>query len=357
MSITSKTILEYIWIDNDGKLRSKKRVLYNSAITEYIYIPDWNYDGSSTGQANIELGNTEIVLKPCKYYKNPLFTTTQSDIKSFLVLCDTWTIDEIPISTNTRYPAVQLFNVNLDTDLPWFGLEQEYFMVCSDWPVLENNGSYYCSTANAPALVNTNVLAAGNNTIHFAQVQRQIVDEHLLACINANLTISGINQEVAPYQWEFQIGPCLGIDAGDELYVARFLLERIAEKYGVSICYSPKMNPLLSGSGGHTNFSTKQSRSEGGIDYIIECMQKLEKTHDEHMKVYGKDNEQRLTGLNETAHYSQFSYGIGTRNTSVRIPNDTMKNRCGYFEDRRPAANMDPYVVSSTIYKTCCLDS
>lgn len=333
-----KTILEYIWIDSNGKLRSKTRVLYNTATNEYIYIPDWNFDGSSTGQANIDLGNTEVILKPCKYYKNPLIPTIPN-VNSFLVLCDTWTIDGHPLTTNTRYSATQKFNVNLDVDLPWFGLEQEYFMVCSEWPILEKTPLFYCSVASA------------------SKIQRQIVEEHLIACISANITISGINQEVAPYQWEFQIGPSLGIDAGDELYVARFLLERIAEKYGVSISYEPKLYPLLSGSGCHTNFSTIHTRSENGGDTILNCMDKLEKMHTDHMMIYGENNEARLTGHNETAHFSKFSYGVGTRNTSIRIPNDTMQKNCGYFEDRRPAANIDPYLVTSIIYKTCCLDS
>jgi len=340
--MAQKTILEYIWLDSVGGLRSKTRVLYNTS--DSIYIPDWNYDGSSTGQSDIN-GNSEIVLKPCKNYKNPL-TPSIPYTNSFLVLCDTWNIDRHPIASNTRFPALQKFNLNGEIDQPWFGLEQEYYMVCKDWPdIIESSNLFYCGCS---------CLQLGKNTdISPMKIQRQIVEEHMIACLNANLNISGTNAEVAPNQWEFQIGPCLGIDAADELYVARFLLQRIAEKYGVSICYEPKMNPYLSGSGGHTNFSTIQSRSEGGIQFIYDCMEKLKLKHGEHMLVYGKDNDQRLTGQHETAHFSKFSYGIGTRNTSIRIPTETAQNNCGYFEDRRPGANFDPYLVTSILYETC----
>ena len=86
-------------------------------------------------------------------------------------------------------------------------------------------------------------------------------------------------------------------------------------------------------------------------------MDKLEKKHEEHIMAYGDEtNRARLTGLHETSSYEKFSYGVGTRNTSVRIPTQCEKDRRGYFEDRRPPANMDPYKVTSMIYKTCCLD-
>ena len=344
MSNTIPTILEYIWIGGNGELRSKTKILY-SHVSSISDIPPWNYDGSSTGQADIHLGNTEVIIKPCKYYKNPLyFSTTQPTPLAYLVLCDTWLIDGTPHPTNTRYKAADLAfgqnNQNCQETLPWFGLEQEYYMASKHdiANIATRNLSkiFYCGTSNG-------------------KIQRAIVEEHMFACIAAGLTISGTNAEVAPKQWEFQIGPCLGINSGDELYVARFLLERIAEKYEVVISYAPKPYPELSGSGCHTNFSTKATRESGGLDEIYKYISNLELRHLDHMLVYGLNNNKRLTGLHETAPYGQFSYGVGTRNTSIRIPNDTSKMGCGYFEDRRPAANMDPYLVTMTIYTTCLL--
>jgi glutamine synthetase len=324
-----KTTVEYIWVGGKGELRSKTRVLDLATAPTVDLLPDWNYDGSSTEQVVEGSLNTEVVIKPRFMVKNPLLSW------SYLVLCDTYDIDGTPITTNTRFAAAEIFQKNPENE-PWFGLEQEYFMWKEDWPCLTDQGRYYCGTS-------------------LSNVERKITDEHLTACLAAGIKLSGINAEVAPYQWEFQVGPCVGIEAGDHMYLARFLLERIAEKYDVRISYDPKPSQLLNGSGCHTNFSTRKIREPGGLEEIYKCMERLAKTHAEHLDCYGKGNRQRLTGKHETASYDRFSFGVGTRNTSVRIPNQTYNDKCGYFEDRRPAANMDPYLVTSKLYKTCCL--
>lgn len=333
--VNSKTVLEYIWIGGNGELRSKTRVINSNISLKQFEIPNWNYDGSSTNQADSNK-NTEIILSPCSIFKNPLLTI--SDCDSYLILCDTYDINEEPIPTNTRHRANEIFEQDKG-HVPWFGLEQEYFIIHQKNDLgcpLTTEGKFYCGTQ-------LNI------------TERTIAEEHLRACLDAGIQISGINAEVAKSQWEFQVGPCEGISAGDHLYVARFLLERIAEKYGASISYTPKLALDQNGSGCHTNFSTLKMRNKDGIKYIFECMEKLENNHKEHIEVYGEDNDKRLTGKHETSSMEKFSYGVGTRNTSIRIPNQTLKESCGYFEDRRPAANMDPYLVTSIIFKTCCL--
>jgi glutamine synthetase len=321
------TVLEYIWIGGNGELRSKTRVLQKSIYT-LLEVPIWNFDGSSTGQANSET-NTEVILHPVKIYTNPFAV-------GYLILCETYTNDS-PHITNNRYNALNIFKEKVEEE-SWFGLEQEYFMMRDDWNINVNQGTNYCGIGNK------------------CNIERIIAEEHLMACIHIGLTISGLNAEVANKQWEFQIGPCIGIEAADQLYMARYLLERIAEWYGVNISYVPKLHTNMNGSGCHTNFSTNKMRSENGLNEIFNCIHKLEQKHNEHMLVYGKNNEERLTGHHETASYNTFTYGIGTRNTSIRIGNETFKDKKGYFEDRRPAANMDPYLVTSIIFKTCCLD-
>jgi glutamine synthetase len=176
------------------------------------------------------------------------------------------------------------------------------------------------------------------------------------ACINSGLTISGINAEVVEGQWEYQIGPCVGIDLGDQFIISRYLLSKIAEKYDSIVDYQPKPYSDKNGSGCHNNFSTKSTRQENGIKEIYNYMSKLEKNHKQHLDVYGTDNNLRLTGIHETSSYEKFSWGVGTRNTSVRIPNQVVKDGCGYFEDRRPASNIDPYLTTSMLFKTCCID-
>ena len=338
--IQMKSIVEYIWIGGNGEFRSK---IKTDIINSFDYdkgqqkkcedtFPEWNYDGSSTGQAS-DSGNTEIILKPVYYCANPV--NPLNPFTSYLVLCETY-----DNTVSDRQIAVDRFNQGLHLK-PWFGLEQEYFFATTPTNIFfdkhENQGRFYCGVG-LPA------------------VQRKIVEEHLIACIQANIQISGTNAEVAPNQWEFQIGPCEGIAAADQMLMARYILERIAEKHGLFICYEPKPFANYNGSGCHANFSTVAMRGPDGIREILKCMPKLANAHKEHLKIYGKDNQNRLTGKHETSSMEEFTYGYGTRNTSVRIPNQVIKNGCGYFEDRRPASNMNPYLVTSAIFETCCLD-
>jgi|LauGreDrversion4_2_1035121.scaffolds.fasta_scaffold173667_1 glutamine synthetase len=340
-----KTVCEYIWIGGDGELRSKTRILQvdNSSLcnstTDISIYPDWNYDASSTGQLS-SYDNTEGILKPVAVFKNPLLKLDFA--YSVLVLCDTYDVTGTPLATNHRYNAKQIFDKKLEEE-PWFGLEQEYFILCNtdfDDNYTEkfiNVFEHYCGYTSIPE-------------------ERQIVKEHLKACLEAGINISGMNAEVATYQWEFQIGPSVGISAADELIVARYLLEKIAEKYRLKIQYHPKPVLHANGSGCHTNFSTRGTRSVNGIEDIYKYLNRMKQKHYEHILICGKHNENRLTGHHETASYTNFTWGIGTRNTSVRIPSQVIKDGCGYFEDRRPAANMDPYQVTSFLFETCCLE-
>ena len=333
------TVCEYIWIDGRGGLRSKTRVL-TGIFEELDLLPIWNYDGSSTEQANSD-GNTEVLLKPVFSCVDPL----RPDINALLVLCETFKTSEKtsegsdePLPTNYRNCWSRTTN-GTSCD-PWFGIEQEYTIFFTGTygktEITNAGGHHYCGTS-------------------IDIRERSIVEEHFMACLDAGLTVSGINAEVATRQWEFQIGPVLGVAAADQTYVARFLLERIAEKYDAWICYHPKLAPDANGQGCHINFSTKQMREMGGIDVIMASIEKLRDRHKEHISIYGEHNHLRLTGQHETSSMDTFSYGKGTRNTSIRIPNQTVKDSCGYFEDRRPAANVELYGATWKIYETCCL--
>jgi len=314
-------VCEYIWLDGLDRFRSKTRVI--SGATDHSDILEWNYDGSSTFQADSS-GNTEVILKPIAVCPDPLRTIKGNSC--FIVLCD----------SIHRQKAARIFD-RVTNEEPWFGIEQEYVIEFPcDKAIVNANGVHYCG-------------------ISMDYKERTIVEEHLDACLYAGLTISGINAEVATRQWEFQIGPATGIDAANQTYVARYLLERIANKHGAVINYYPKPCHIANGSGCHINFSTCATRAPGGLKVIEAMMPKLAEKQTEHITVYGDHNQYRLTGEHETSSIDVFSYGIGTRNTSVRIPNKTKEMGCGYFEDRRPAANVELYGATAKLFETCCL--
>jgi len=332
--------LEYIWIDSCNSLRSKTKVLYDSNIKKIVLnnIPLWNFDGSSTGQASGN--NSDVNLIPRALFNNPFRDN------SSLVLCDVYDSNLLPLQSNTRHKANEKFNSKLQEE-PWFGLEQEYFIMRGLVPLgytsNSSQGKYYCGV--------------GQNNIF----ERKIVEKHLDYCLKAGIKISGINAEVAPGQWEFQVGPLLGINAGDHLWIARYILERLGEEDGLVIDFSPKpLKGEWNGSGCHTNFSTKNMREgtsdTSGIIFIREGIDKLSKKHKEHMEVYGENNRERMNGKYETSNYDVFTSGESNRGASTRLGFDTLKNNCGYFEDRRPSSNCDPYLVTSKIFETICLD-
>lgn len=180
---------------------------------------------------------------------------------------------------------------------------------------------------------------------------------HYQACLYAGIKISGTNAEVMPGQWEYQVGPCLGIEIGDHLWMSRYILARCCEKIGLAVSFEPKLFPDWNGSGCHTNYSTKTMRAgTGGMKYIDDMMVEFKKNHGLHMKLYGEGNDKRLTGKHETSSAKDFSYGAGNRAASFRIPTSTAAdNGKGYIEDRRPASNIDPYIVGSVILSTSCL--
>lgn len=337
-----KSCVEYVWIGGNHELRSKTKVIELTNNLKLSDLPIWNYDGSSTDQASGE--ESEILIYPRCLFNDPF----RKGGSNYLVMCDTYYPDGKPHVTNRRYWANELFNQKLD-EKPWFGLEQEYFLFSSDTnkPLgFPNNGlpnpqgQYYCSCGS-------------DNSFG-----REVADEHLKCCIDANIKISGINAEVAPGQWEFQIGPCLGIEQGDHLWMARYLLHRVAEKYNFIVNFEPKpMEGDWNGSGCHTNYSTEKMRNENGLECILESIQKLSNNHDKHMELYGTGNEKRMTGKHETASFNKFTYDIANRGCSVRIGNETNKNKRGYFEDRRPSSNCDPYNVTGIIFKTTVLDN
>lgn len=333
------TRAEYIWLDGykpTASLRSKTKVI-SGPVPSLKDIPEWGFDGSSTMQA--EGFSSDCLLMPVMMKKDPL--RGEGDV---LVLCEVLNQDGTPHESNAR---AQLRDIaeTYNSHEPWFGIEQEYTLYDGERPLgfplgggyPGPQGPYYC--------------AVGVNNI----MGRNLAEEHLEACLYAGISISGINAEVMPGQWEFQVGPLGPLEVSDELWIARWLLERIGEDYGISVSYAPKPVPGdWNGAGCHTNFSTKAMREEGGMKVIEETCKKFGAKRQEHIDVYGADNHLRLTGRHETCSINEFRWGVSDRGASIRIPIFTVKNNRGYLEDRRPAANMDPYKVTGRMLETAC---
>lgn len=334
----SRIKAEYLWLDGGkptAKLRSKTKIL-EGRVERLEDIPVWGFDGSSTEQAAGH--SSDCLLKPVHYVPDPI-----RGGEHVLVMCEVLSPEGIPHVSNTRARLRELTEKTVAQE-PWFGIEQEYTMMQNgkplSWPkdgYPRPQGDYYCGVGAE--------MVSG----------RALVEAHMEACLKAGLKFCGVNAEVMLGQWEFQIGPLPPLRMADELWIARWLMLRLGEDMGIEISLAPK--PVLgdwNGTGAHTNFSTKAMRDAGGIAAVDAACRALRERHEAHIAAYGDGNEKRLTGKHETCSIHEFRYGVSDRGASIRIPIFTAKNGCGYLEDRRPAANADPYQVCAMLLETVC---
>ncbi len=331
----AKSKLEYIWLDGykpTQSLRSKTKIV-NDFSGKLEDAGEWNFDGSSTEQASGD--DSDTLLQPVAVYPDP----DRFGGNGWLVMCAVLNADGTPHESNGRA------TIDDDSNDFWFGLEQEYTLIDTETNLPIGfpkdgfpgpQGPYYTSVG-------------ARNT-----VGRTMVDEHLDLCLEAGVNVEGINAEVMMGQWEFQIFTKGAADCGDQIWVARYLLERTGEKYGIAVDWHPKpVKGDWNGSGMHANFSCGAMREQGGKEMMTKICETFGENIDRHISVYGADNDQRLTGLHETQSIDKFSYGEHDRGASIRIPVNTIQDDWkGRLEDRRPASNADPYKVAAVIIKT-----
>jgi glutamine synthetase len=343
--------LEYVWLDSEGQIRSKSRyqrinvaMIGNNNILRMC--PSWGFDGSSTNQSKVD--KSDCVLRPVKVVPNPIDELAKNDVViSYIVLCEVYDIDGKPHPTNHRAELVKSVSSAEKQDTI-IGFEQEYVLIDSlsklpiGWDNYKNNtpnpqGDYYCG------------VGAGISN------GRNLAETHAKLCNNAGVSILSINSEVMLSQWEYSTAPRPVLMAADDVILSRFILQRLAEDMNIEISYKPKTieGNEWNGSGGHINISTDFMRSESDLPYMSLLCSSLEKYHEEALLYYGEDNDLRLTGNNETSNINEFTFGELDRTASIRIPYSTIVTEGkGHIEDRRPAANINPYMAFNYIYTT-----
>lgn len=346
--MSNVTLAEYIWLDGTTpvrQLRSKTRVVGLSDKPKLEEFPDWSFDGSSTKQA---IGNdSDLNLKAVNFVKDPF-----RGGENYLVMCEVLNVDGTPHASNSRAQLRAVLDAGAASQDPWAGFEQEYTLfernIPLGWPehgFPAPQGPYYCGV--------------GAEQIF----GRNIVEDHAALCLEAGLCFYGINAEVMPGQWEFQIG-YRGIEGdnpgvlniSDHMWLARWIMHRISEEHNIHVSFDNKpIKGDWNGAGMHTNISTNDTRNkESGRAAIDLAVEKLSKKHDKHIAVYGADLHERLTGDHETSSIHSFSAGTSDRGRSIRIPLPVIDKGYGYLEDRRPGANADPYLVSARLCATIC---
>lgn len=337
--------LEYVWLDGNGpNLRSKTRYIERPESDRKLQIddvPEWGFDGSSTSQA--EVSNSDMILKPARLYMS------QSEPNRGYVMCEVYNLKGKPHISNSRPDLIKA--LESDTSDLIFGVEQEYVMINPkqqqpfEWPTrwdeeekMEKTffpgpqGRYYCGTGN---------FVRG----------REHVRDHARRCHDIGIKLTGVNAEVMLSQWEYQLGPQNPLQLADDMWMARFLYEQVAEENGFAVEYFPKLfkdSDEWAGTGCHINFSTSTLRNGGDNKrYIDDLLVGISEDHKKHIKVYGQGNEFRLTGKNETAHIDTFEWGDSDRSVAMRIPHGA-----NYIEDRRPGGNINPYEAFTALIES-----
>ncbi|GFN88365.1 glutamine synthetase [Plakobranchus ocellatus] len=331
-------LLEYVYIAEDGISVHSKCKKVTSVPKNVSDVPVWSYADNFPVE--------DRFMKPVALYNDP-FRRGQHKI----VLCEVYANDWTPAPRNFRRSCDEVMSrPEVQEAAPWFGLEQEYSIT---------------DVNNRPLGWPSSFMPQPDSPLHHEAVGmyrafgRDLYEAHLFACMYAGINISGGNAEACPGQWEFQVGPTGGTRVSDDLWVARYILHRLSEEFGLAVSFHPKLIPGASGAcGGHVNISTKPMREEGGIRHIKAAIPRLERTHHQFLPLCdahgGLDNQARLIGFFCTAS-GNFTYGVENRDACVRISRQVAQDKKGFLEDRRPASNFDPYLVTEALVRVIVL--
>ncbi|KAH1005778.1 glutamine synthetase 2 cytoplasmic isoform X1 [Dendroctonus ponderosae] len=335
----TKTQISYVWIDGTGlDLRMRTRTL-SFTPCNYKDCPNWSFDGSSTFFSTPEQSDNYIV--PIAMYADPFRRGNNK-----MVLCETFSHDKKPTKTNHRQCCIEVLNKVCEQEV-MFGFEQEFYLIGPQ------GDPYGWPCGSTPKSSGKNYSGIGSQRV----VGREVLECIYRCCLYSGIEIYGTTAERAYGQWEVLTGPTLSIKAADDLWMARYIIQRVAEEFGLSASF--KANLVKNGvpSGLHTNMSTKCTRDDGGLKHIQDYICKLEKNHKTDQKYYdcseGKHLKERLTGRHHTCNIEKFKSGVGDRTACIRISPAVADKKKGFFEDRRPCSCADPYNIITALVNTC----
>lgn len=338
----------YVFVDGTlERTRCKTRTLdFEPKSAEEC--PEWTFCALASYQWPDAGPKSEAYLSPVALFRDPFLKG-----RNKLVLCEVLQHDRSPMKTNTRRSCLNAMNKAKDQQ-PWFGIEQEYVVTEKDGhPVDWPRDAKHKIKALGPYCYGVGADVTSG---------RYISDAHYKACTYAGVKMAGTNCEGVLSQWEYQVGPLEGVDAADHLWMSRYILDRVAEDFGVLVSLDPMPYPPGNwlGSAMHTNFSTKAMRSDGGVSAIRAAIEKLKSNADADLAKYDtarvKRNKLRVGSGMYTTPLEQFTADECSKEVSVRIPRTVVDAGKGYLEERRPGGNADPYTVCETIVRTVCLD-
>ncbi|GAX81512.1 hypothetical protein CEUSTIGMA_g8940.t1 [Chlamydomonas eustigma] len=347
----NKILVEYVWLGSSGSdLRSKSRV-FDTRPSSVDDVPMIAVDGGSYDQ---HPEGQEVFLKPRKLFRDPFRAGDH-----LLVLCDSFktnvnsslrnqnsscTLE--PSNSNSRAPCEETLN-QASAHLPIFAAEQEYCILASStvpsstpaWPYahLPDPCKPYMSV---PGLSEANKLKTYASGRHLAE-------RHLQACLHAGIKITETSQRTSPAArlWSYKLGPLLGVDLADQLWMSRFILLRLSEEEGLSVSFDPT---AVGGAGARCNmkYSTSETRNPGGgLSCIQLHLELLESAHLLHLLAYSKGCvSSRSLG---------FEVGVGgSKEPTLVVPSKTLILKAGHYVDQRPPSNVDPYLAIMVLVST-----
>ena len=321
-----KYLNQYVWSDKYGEPRVTTKLESDHDINKLLC-----FNGLNTGQS-VDTNNSDIYIRPVQRYNNPLIKRTK-ELEPSIFVCELMLDENKSHSSNERNRSIKVLenyeDVNMSFTLDFFVTKKNVPVAFLSNPPPSQQGIFYCGVGGDIA------------------VGQECANDIFQNANRADLNVTQLSGGVAPSQWTIKLEGTAKVKLLDDLICLRYIIAKSAEKYGVTICFHPQLlKEEWNGSACLIEYSNDKMRTDKECNYIRNTVIKnLDKTHAEYVSKCGEDNNRRLIGTNNTSKNDEFTSAVGKYDCSVRIPKLTNVRGHGSIEDRRPGANMDPYVV------------